>query len=52
MGKSLTNYTHYKQITHIHAWSLKADGTSDTLILRVTKVIVYSANHKPGTHAY
>ena len=24
----------------------------DTLILSATKVIVYNANHKPGTHVY
>ena len=29
-----------------------ADDTWNTLILSVTKVIVYRANDKPGTYAY
>ena len=29
-----------------------ADDTQDILILSVTKVTVYSANHIPATHAY
>ena len=32
--------------------SLMANDMRDTLILRVTKIIVYNANHKPGTHVY
>ena len=32
--------------------SLTADDMRNTLTLSVTKVIVYSANHKPGISVY
>ena len=51
MGKPLANYTCYEKITRMQCL-LMADDKHDTLILSVTKVIVYSANHKKGTHAY
>ena len=58
----MSEYARYKQITRklcssqeeitCMQCSLTADDMQNTLILSVTKVIVYSANHKPETSAY